>query len=172
MKVKGIELTLPKDSTFRRAQQFANKSISVLRGIGCGEDDVEVDIDRLAIRKTPATIEWWIDGHYCTYSYEGGTHAQNMFVVYKVVSHYATQLAEDQITFDDFTREFSQDEDHKDQLTKARELLGVDAAADLPTITASYKKLAKSHHPDMHGGDDSFFKEINHAHKLLKKDLE
>ncbi len=38
---------------------------------------------------------------------------------------------------------------------------------DLEKIKKQYKLLAKKHHPDMHGGSDEKFKEINHAYEQL-----
>lgn len=46
-------------------------------------------------------------------------------------------------------------------------VLGVDKNADEKVIKDSYRKLAKQHHPDTNGGDDSKFKEINDAYEIL-----
>ena len=43
---------------------------------------------------------------------------------------------------------------------------------DLDVISKKYKVLAKKLHPDMDGGDAQRFKEINVAHKVLKRELE
>ena len=39
-------------------------------------------------------------------------------------------------------------------------------------IDVKYKELAKKHHPDMPSGNLEKFKEINNAHKTLKKELQ
>ena len=50
--------------------------------------------------------------------------------------------------------------------------MGVDEnEKDFEVITKSYKKLARQYHPDMAGGDNEKFQEINLAHKLLQKEL-
>ena len=46
--------------------------------------------------------------------------------------------------------------------------LGVNRKTSAEDIKKSFKKLAKKYHPDMSGGDDSKFKEINEAYDILK----
>ncbi len=51
------------------------------------------------------------------------------------------------------------------------ELLGVSRGADLHTIKAAYRKLAKEHHPDRHNGcsqQEARFKAISEAYDVLK----
>jgi molecular chaperone DnaJ len=51
------------------------------------------------------------------------------------------------------------------------ELLGVSRGADLHTIKAAYRKLAKEHHPDRHNGcteKEAHFKAINEAYDCLR----
>ena len=43
---------------------------------------------------------------------------------------------------------------------------------DMGLINKKYKVLAKEHHPDMPMGSTEKFKEINNAHKTLKRELE
>ena len=43
---------------------------------------------------------------------------------------------------------------------------------NLEDINKKYKVLAKDAHPDMSNGDTERFKAINHAHKILKRELE
>lgn len=48
-------------------------------------------------------------------------------------------------------------------------ILNVDKIATKEEIKKAYKKLAKEHHPD-HGGDEESFKEINEAYSILSDD--
>ena len=55
---------------------------------------------------------------------------------------------------------------------KALQTLGLEADADLATVKARYKTLAKKFHPDRNGGDTSAeerLKKVNQAYSLLKK---
>ncbi len=47
-------------------------------------------------------------------------------------------------------------------------LLGVERSASQKEIKAAYRKMAKKHHPDANGGDDSKFKDLNEAYEVLK----
>lgn len=48
------------------------------------------------------------------------------------------------------------------------EILGVNKSATADEIKRAYRKLAMTHHPDKHGGDDAKFKEIGEAYEALK----
>ena len=48
------------------------------------------------------------------------------------------------------------------------EILGISKSATADEVKRAYRKLAKEHHPDKHGGDDSQFKEIGEAYEVLK----
>jgi len=50
------------------------------------------------------------------------------------------------------------------------QVLGVGKDADADAIKKAYRKLARTHHPDRTGGDDTKFKEINAAHAVLGDD--
>jgi molecular chaperone DnaJ len=48
------------------------------------------------------------------------------------------------------------------------DILGVAKSATADEVKRAYRKLAKEHHPDKHGGDDSQFKELGEAYEVLK----
>jgi len=46
-------------------------------------------------------------------------------------------------------------------------ILGINRTASKEEIKSAYRKLAKDYHPDANGGNDSKFKQINEAYKIL-----
>ena len=56
------------------------------------------------------------------------------------------------------------------QARDAYEVLGIAKDATADQIKKAYRKLAREHHPDRTGGDDTKFKEINAAHAVLSDD--
>ena len=176
IKAKGHEFTSHpiRDSYDRRAQQFRNKIISVLGKIGLTEDDIEVDIEPVGAKSSPASAAWYMDGHYLHYSYNSPRkYVENLSVVFKVLELEVNALISGQKTIHEFISEFSEDKDVKKRRKEAREVLGVGHdVLDMNIIDTNYKNLAKQYHPDMPGGDAVKFKEINHAHKILRRELQ
>ena len=177
IKLKGHEINtiLIKDSASRRAQRFKNSIIENLRSLGTGltEDDVEIELERVAIKKVPAFVSWWMDGHQLHYKYEGcSKYVENLYVISKLIELEVAAVISGEKEFSDFIRDFNEDNDVAEARKAARELLGVkEDCLDLDEISKKYKLLAKEAHPDMPNGSTEKFKELNHAHKLLKREL-
>ncbi len=161
-----------KDSYDRRALQFKNSIIAALQKIGIPENDVEVVLPKIARMKRAASASWYFDGRNMYFSYRSGaTFVQNLHVVLKVVEAEVAALLKEEKTVEEFARDFMEDRDVEIQRQEARKILGVeDTCLDIEVINKSYKQLAKQAHPDM-GGDLEKFKEINNAHKMLKREL-
>jgi curved DNA-binding protein CbpA len=67
---------------------------------------------------------------------------------------------------------FIEDSDILEQRKEARKTIGVhEESMDFNEINQIYKKLSKEYHPDRPNGDTIMFQKINHAHKVLKKEL-
>ena len=162
-----------KDSFDRRALQFANSITAKLYKLGLTENQVDLTVERTAFRKIPASVTWYMRGHRCYYSCNVlNSYAENMALVAKVIDTEVQAVLDGVVPIEDFTRKFTEDEGVEDERKKAREILGVsDNEKDIEVINRAYKELAKEHHPDKHGGDDSEFKKINGAHKTLKREL-
>ncbi|MEK6943569.1 MAG: J domain-containing protein [Nanoarchaeota archaeon] len=163
-----------RDSYDRRAQQFKNKIILALGKIGLTEDDVEIDLEPSAVKSAPASAAWYMEGHYMHYSHNSPRkYVENLSVVLKVIELEVDALIHGRKTIRDFITEFSEDKEVEKLRKEAREVLGIgEDVHDLNLIDANYKALAKKHHPDMPDGDIVKFKEINHAHKILKRELQ
>ncbi len=173
--VKGYEFEAVSitDSFNRRAMQFKNKIITSISRLGLTVDDVDIELEPNGIKKAPASVSWFFDGWHLHYSHNSrNKYVENLYVVFKVVDFNITALIEGRMTIDDFLKEFSEDIDIAKKRKEARVALGLDHDVnDLNVIDKAYKNLAKKHHPDTETGDAEKFKEINRAHKMLKREL-
>lgn len=174
--IKGKEFHIipVKDSYMRRATQYRNNIITILKKIGLSEDYIDIKLENAAMKKIPAKASWYIEGHHLYYSYNGANnYAENLYVVFKVIENEIIALINEDKAIEDFIFEFSEEHDVDEERKKARELLGLSHdTRDLDEINKAYKNMAKDLHPDMPGGDTEKFKELNKAHKVLKRELQ
>ena len=174
MTVRGHEFNelVIKDSYDRRALQFKNDIIAVLQKIGLTDNDMEVVLPKIARKRAPAAASWYFDGRHMYFSFWSGTSfVQNLYVVLKVIEAEVAALLKKEKTSEEFVRDFMEDKDIEKQRKEARKILGVEENCfDIEVINKSYKLLAKQLHPDL-GGDPEKFKQINNAHKMLKREL-
>ena len=175
-KVKGheFEMFVVKDSFSRRAVQFMNHIIESLGALGVPENQIDIPMEKFVLRNAPASVLWFMDGHRMYLSYEAAPKfVENLYVVSKVIALEVDAVIHKRKTIQDFTSEFSEEEDVENQRKEARGVLGVSHdTKDLEVINKKYKALAKEHHPDVSTGNLTKFKAINHAHKILKRELE
>ncbi len=176
IKVRGAEFNFNpiRDSYNRRAQQVRNNIIASLRKINLTEDDVEIPLEGNCRINSPGIAEWYFDGYKLYFSYKMyDKFVENLYVVSKVINFYVNAFINEEISIDEFTRKFSEDDDIEKNRKRARALLGVNEdSLDIDEINKKYKVLAKEFHPDVYGGNLEKFKEINNAHKMLKRELE
>jgi hypothetical protein len=176
LKIKGHAIVpiVITDSFSRKAVQMKNKIILALKQLGVNEDDIDVPLETNAMKKARANASWYFDGHHLYYSYRSRSkYVENLYIVYMVINHEIDALLSNQKTMEEFITEFAENHTVEDERKEARELLGVDPdTLDIDLITKKYKQLAKEHHPDMPTGSTDKFKEINKAHKILKRELE
>jgi hypothetical protein len=175
VRIKGHEIkpVLVTSSYDRRALQYKNKIIATLRQIGLTEDDVEIPLERIAIKKTEASVTFWFNNDQLYYSYSRGLKfVDNLYMVLRLIEIEVSELLSGSKSKQDFCLVFSEDEDVVEQRKEARELLGVSSdCVDLDEINNKYKILAKNAHPDMPNGNHELFQKLNKAHKLLKREL-
>ncbi|MEK6964529.1 MAG: DnaJ domain-containing protein [Nanoarchaeota archaeon] len=174
LKVKGYELESfnLKGASQRKAIQLKNTIFTTLKKVAVSEDDIEVDLETVVIKKAKASASWYMEGQHLYFSYKGLSFIENLYVVSKIIELEVESLLNEKKTIKEFVDVFSEDHDIESKRKKARETLGVDEhSVDWDEIDKKYKTLAKEHHPDKGGSTDKF-KEINHAHKLLKRELE
>ncbi|VVB59882.1 Chaperone protein DnaJ [uncultured archaeon] len=175
VKVKGHELgnVVIKDAFNRRALQFKNNIITVLKRIGVNEYDIDVDIENMAIKKAKASATWYQAGHRMHYSHNlQNKFVDNLNVVFKVIQIEVNQVLSEKKTLEEFIAEFKEDSDVEEKRKEAREFLGIGPdVTDIELINKKYKDMARELHPDMPNGDTEKFKQLNNAHKILKREL-
>ena len=173
IKVRGHEFNSfnMKDSSSRKAIQLKNNIENNLKKIGINKESVNINIENFILKKVQASASWYYDRQYLYYSYNKGSFIENLYIVSKVIELELESLEKGKISNDDFIRDFTEDTDIELKRKEARELLGIEENSnDWELIHEKYKKLAKEHHPDL-GGNLEKFKEINNAHKMLKREL-
>ncbi|MFH1276497.1 MAG: DnaJ domain-containing protein [Candidatus Woesearchaeota archaeon] len=162
-----------RDSSSRRAVQFQNNIISALKKLGVEEDDIDVPLEIVVIKRAPASVMWYFDGFRMYYDHKlANKFIENLYVVSKVIELEVNEVLNGEKTISDFINAFTEDKDIKEQRKEARKVLGVDGdSLDLNLINSKYKVLAKECHPDTPNGDTEKFKIINHAFQILKREL-
>ena len=79
--IKGYEFKEIKlsDSYNRKALQFKNKIINNLKIFGLTEEDTNIPLEKIAMRKAQATASWYLWGEHLFYSYNGSSKfAENL----------------------------------------------------------------------------------------------
>lgn len=150
-----------------------NNIVATLKPLGIERDYVRITMETMAQKKAPASVSWYFEGRNLKYSYSlMPKFVDNLYIIDKVLKIEVAKLLADEISIDQFTNEFSEDDDLTEQLKEARKTLGVDENEnDFELISKKYKELARKCHPDMPSGDHIAFQRINAAHKLIKKEL-
>ena len=148
--------------------------INSLRVLGLTDDDVELDLEPIAIKNVPATVSWYMEGFRLQYSYKAcKKYVENLYVVSKIIEFEVKEIVEGRKTIEEFVNDFREESNVEDKRKEARELLGVkEGTLDLDAINKKYKQMSKEVHPDMPNGSTEKFKELNNAHKILKRELE
>jgi hypothetical protein len=175
IKIKGHEIEPPsiKASFGRKAVQFQNSIVQTLKAIGVPRDRVHIEIEALAQKKAPASASWYFNGRNLKYTYSLMlSYVENLYIIDRILKIEVERLLSKEISEDEFSREFSEGEDHSADLMEARKTLGVKIdEMDFEVISKAYKELARKYHPDMPTGNHEMFQKINAAHKLIKKEL-
>ena len=173
--VKGHKFLLikAKDSFNRRALQYKNKLITSLGKLGVKRDDVDLELDGYCGRNDKAVVTWYHNKHRMEYKVESQVkYVDNLFIVAKVIEHEVELVLSEQKPLEEFINEYSEDEDVGKERKAAREYFGLEEDhMDIEEVNKKYKELAKTHHPDTPTGNVDKFKELNHHHKILKREL-
>ncbi len=175
LRIKGhsIKFSPAKDSFNRRALQYKNKLISSLAKIGVLRDDVDLELGGYCGRNSKASIVWYYKGHRMEYENTSQKKfVDNLFIISQVIEKEVALVLSEKKPLEEFISEFIEDEDVHDERKEAREFFGLDHDhKDIHEINKRYKEMAKTLHPDMPTGDAEKFKKLNHAHKILKREL-
>ncbi|MFP4401812.1 MAG: DnaJ domain-containing protein [Candidatus Nanoarchaeia archaeon] len=176
LKGHEISLKITKSGYNRKAVIFVNNIVNDLKKIGIQRDDVEIKIPSLANRNMPAVLEFWLDRHYCRYSYSMAKRfIDNLYLISKLIEIEVREVIDGKKDIQEFYSLFTESSKSvkslESDLKDAKLLLELDEnEQDVETINVAYKKLARKHHPDL-GGSMEEFQQINKAHKLIKKEM-
>ncbi|WP_445474547.1 J domain-containing protein [Methanococcoides methylutens] len=175
VKIKGheIDTIIVKAAGNRRAMQFKNNIVTVLRRIGVNENDIDIPLERVAMKKAKASATWYISDHRMHYSHNlQSKYVENLHVLSRVIEIEVDRVLSEEKTLSDFILEFKEDSDVYDKRKEARDFFDCDHdETDFEVINKKYKLMAKELHPDMPTGDTEKFKKLNIAHKILKREL-
>ncbi|MDY0385558.1 MAG: J domain-containing protein [Methanolobus sp.] len=175
LKIKGHEIgsVLVKGASNRRAIQFQNNIITILKKIGVNENDIDIPLERMAIKKAKASATWWISDYRMHYSHNmQKNYVENLYVLSRVIELEANRVLSKENTLSEFISEFKEDKDVYNKRQDAREFFGCEHdETDFTVINEKYKMLSKELHPDKPSGDLEKFKQLNVAHKILKREL-
>jgi hypothetical protein len=157
----------------RKAVLFRNKIISVLGEMGVGVDDIELEFNGMEMKKAKASVTWYFDGHMLYYENNSqDKYVENLYIVFKVIEGEVELLKLKKKSLMDFIEEFREDDGLEEKRKQAREFFGLHhSSSDIEEINKKYKDMAKILHPDMPNGDVEKFKQLNHHHKILKREL-
>jgi len=173
--VKGHEIkATPVKSAFnRKALQFNNNIITLLKRIGVDDRDIDIPFENMAIKKAKASVTWYVSDHRMYFSHNlQNRFVDNLYVVFKVIEIETNQILSEKKTLDEFIKTFREDSDIENKRKDARKYLDLDPEEnDLDIINKKYKTMARKLHPDMSTGDTEKFKQLNNAHKTLKREL-
>ncbi|MBW6518228.1 MAG: J domain-containing protein [ANME-2 cluster archaeon] len=175
VKIKGHEIgpIIVNNAGNRRALQYKNNIVTVLRRIGVNENDIHIPLENIATKKAKASATWYLSGYRMQYSHNlQSKYVENLHVIFKVIEIQANLVMSEKNTLSDFISEFKEDKDVDIRRKEAREFFGCDPdETDFEIIHTKYKAMAKELHPDMSTGDTEKFKMLNIAHKILKREL-
>jgi hypothetical protein len=161
-----------RDSSSRRALQYKNNIIFALRKLGVDEDDIDIPLETIVIKRSCASAAWYYNGRNMFFDYKSaGKFIENLYIISKVIEMEVAQVRDGSQSSDKFTFKFSEEDDIQEKRMAARHTLGVNEESDLEVINSKFKALAKEYHPDMPNGSTEKFKLINNAHKILKQEL-
>ena len=175
IKIKGheIELIAIKDAFSRKAVQLQNSIVKTLKQIGVKEEQIDIPLEILAIKKAKASATWYAHGRRMHYSYNlQKRFIDNLYIVFKIIELEVNSVISEKKTLTEFISEFEEEDDVDAKRDEAREFLGLEKdTQDFEAIDKRYKEMAKELHPDMPTGDIEKFKKLNKAHKTLKREL-
>ena len=175
LRIKGHEIEGAATTTSfnRRAQMFKNSAISALEKIGVERGQINIPLEILAGKKLKAHAEWFAKGHRMYYSCKTQERfVDNLQVVSRIIEKESRLVLSGEKTMREFITEFEEDEDVEEKRLEAREFFGLEGDShDIEIVNKKYKGLAKELHPDTPTGNTEKFKKLNHAHKILKREL-
>ena len=89
--IKGYDFKqiIVRDSYNRRALQYKNKIINYLKIFGLTEDDIDIPLEKITMRKAQASASWYMWEEHLFFSYNGCVKfVENLAMVAQVIEHF------------------------------------------------------------------------------------
>jgi hypothetical protein len=173
--IKGHDFVkiMVSDSYNRRSLQYRNRILDDLKRFNLTEDDIDIPMEMVAMRKAQASVTWYMWHQHLFFSYNSSAKfVDNLAMVAQVLEHFLNLLGTGKMSQEKFIELFKEDHDILKQRKNARKVLGMEEeSTDFEAMHKNYRRLAKEHHPDMPSGSTEKFKEISNAHDILEKEL-
>jgi len=174
LKGNSFNVSFAGRSSSRHVSLFRNQIMNALKQVGVPSGHIKIEEDVFPLLKRGAEVYWYVNERNCYYSYNRQEkYVDNLQVIARLLEQEVAKLILEEKTMDEFIHDFKEEDDLEEKRKEARILLNVpESEKDLEIIDRQFKSMAKEAHPDMPNGDTERFKQLNEAHKLLKKELE
>jgi hypothetical protein len=159
--------------SIRTSQQHRNKIRNSLKKLGIETDDDDIPLERMPMKKSSAFASWYANNMFCFISHNSqDRYVDNLGIISSLIEIEVNKVINEEEDINHFLQKYEEDHNILEKRKEARELLGLaEDCMDMDAVAKAYKSLSRKYHPDMDLGDEKKFKEINDAHKILKKEL-
>lgn len=120
--IKGYEINTveARDSFDRRAVQYRNNIISILKKMDVTENNISVEVLPFAFKKAQAKAEWQFEGNNLSFDYDSASKfVDNLYVVQKIIELEVNSVISGEKDKADFIKSFMKEEINGENTTDA-----------------------------------------------------